>query len=131
MRERNRDRLAIIGIGALMRLSASGQMLETDPDALDQQLKELYQAGKYSEAIPIAKRVVELREQKSGPEHLETATSLNNLAFFYQMMGEHAEAEPRYQRALKIRQKILGPDHLDTAQSLNNLAGLYDNIGDP
>ena len=60
-----------------------------------------------------------------GPEHPDTATTLNNLAGLYQAQGAYAQAEPLYKRALAIREKVLGPDHPDTATSLNNLAVLY------
>ena len=64
-----------------------------------------------------------------GPDHPDTALSLNNLAVLYDNQGKYDKAEPLYQRALTIREKVLGPDHPDTATSLNNLAVLYDNQG--
>ena len=69
-------------------------------------------------------------EKALGPDHPDTATTLNNLAELYRSMGDYAKAEPLYQRALKIREKALGPDHPDTATALNNLAGLYRSMGD-
>ena len=60
-----------------------------------------------------------------GPDHPDTASSLNNLAGLYRAQGRYAEAEPLYRRALAIREAVLGPDHPDTASSLNNLAGLF------
>ena len=53
------------------------------------------------------------------------ATSLNNLAFFYDTQGNYAKAEPLYNRALSIKEKALGPDHPSVATTLNNLALLY------
>ena len=64
-----------------------------------------------------------------GPDHPDTATSLNNLAALYDSQGAYAKAEPLYLRALAVREKALGPDHRDTATSLNNLAVLYDSQG--
>ncbi|MFM7528002.1 MAG: CHAT domain-containing protein [Nodosilinea sp.] len=92
---------------------------------LNQQVIELYQAGRYSEAVPLAERALAIREQALGPDHPDTATSLNNLAFLYKSQGRYSQAEPLYQRALAIREQALGSDHPDTAISLNNLAGLY------
>ena len=60
-----------------------------------------------------------------GPDHPDTALSLNNLAVLYDSQGKLTEAEPLYRRALEIRERVLGPDHPDTALSLNNLAVLY------
>jgi len=97
---------------------------------LDKKAAELYRAGKYQEAIPIAEKVVQLREKLYGSDHPATADSLNKLAMLYKNMGDYAKAEPLYQRALAIREKALGPDHPTTADSLNNLAMLYKSMGD-
>ena len=60
-----------------------------------------------------------------GPEHPDTASSLNNLGALLQTQGQLAEAQPYYARALAIWEKVLGPEHPNTALSLNNLAELY------
>ena len=59
--------------------------------------------------------------KRFGPEHPDTATSLNNLAQLYADMGDYAKAEPLYQRALKINEKALGPEHQHRT-CLDNLA---------
>jgi len=102
----------------------------SEADKLDRRAEELFKAGKYSEAIPLATQSLDLREKALGPEHPGTATSLNNLGELYYSMRDYAKAEPLLQRALKIREKALGPEHASTAQSLNNLAGLYRLMGD-
>ncbi len=90
----------------------------------------LYRAGKYNEAQPLAEHALGVREKALGPEHLETAQSLNFLAVVYLDKGDYARAEPHFQRALIIREKRLGAEHPETAQSLNNLANLYRAKGD-
>ncbi|MCT0223761.1 CHAT domain-containing protein [Synechococcus sp. CS-1328] len=70
-----------------------------------------------------------IREKTLGPDHPETANSLNNLAELYDNQGNYAKAEPLYIRALAINEKALGPDHPGTAQSLSNLALLFLNQG--
>ena len=90
----------------------------------------LYQAmGEYAKAEPLFQEALRIRQKVLGPEHPDTAQSLNNLAELYQDMGEYAKAEPLYQEALRIRQKVLGPEHPDTAISLNNLALLEFDLG--
>ena len=81
--------------------------------------------GEYAKAEPLLQEALRIRQKVLGPEHPDTAKSLNNLAALYQDMGEYAKAEPLYQEALRIRQKVLGSEHPDTATSLNNLAALY------
>jgi hypothetical protein len=81
--------------------------------------------GEYAKAEPLLQTTLRIRQKAFGPEHLETATSLNNLAMLFWLMGEYAKAEPLQQEALRIIEKFRGPDHPDTATSLNNLALLY------
>ncbi len=86
--------------------------------------------GDYAKAEPLYQGALKIREKVFGPEHPETAKSLNNLAAHYDETGDYAKAEPLYQRALKIREKAFGPEHPETAIILNNLANLYDDMGD-
>jgi hypothetical protein len=78
----------------------------------------LYQAGKYAAALPLAQQSLALREKTLGPNHLDVATSLNNLALLRYSQGRYADAEPLYKRSLAIREKALGSDHEDVATSL-------------
>jgi tetratricopeptide (TPR) repeat protein/CHAT domain-containing protein len=94
---------------------------------LDRRIGQLYQAGKISEAIPLARRALALWEKARGPRHPDVATALSNLAVLYRRQGRYADAEPLYKRALAIREKALGPDRPEVARSLTNLAGIYDN----
>ena len=66
-----------------------------------------------------------INEKVLGPDHPETAASLNGLALIYDSQGLYAKAEPLYQRALVISEKVLGPDHIHTSTYQNNLASLY------
>ena len=80
----------------------------------------------YSQAEPLLRDALAIREKALGPEHPDTAQSLNNLAILLGSLGDIAGARPLYERALAIREKALGPEHPDTAQSLNNLAALLE-----
>ena len=86
--------------------------------------------GESARAEPLYQEALRIRQRVLGPEHPDTAQSLNNLASLYQDMGEYAKAEPLYQEALRIRQKVLGPEHPETATSINNLAALYQDMGE-
>ena len=103
---------------------------DDDPNALNQQVYQLIEQGKYQEAFYIAEKAVEAAKRVRGPEHPETADALNNLGLLFKKMRDYAKAEPLYQEALRIRQKVLGPEHPGTATSLNNLAGLYQAMGE-
>jgi len=78
----------------------------------------------YSSVRLLFERALAIGEKLQGPEHPDTATSLNNLAVQLQAQGDLAGARPLYERALAIREKAQGPDHPETARSLVNLAAL-------
>ena len=69
-------------------------------DSLGRQVVELYHAGKYQEAMLIARHLLEIREKALGPQHPDTAKSLNNLALLYEAMGDYAKAEPVFRLRL-------------------------------
>ncbi len=89
--------------------------------------RALYAQGRaeYPAAAPLLQRALAISEKALGPDHPDTASSLNCLAVLYRAQGRYEEAAPLYQRALAIREEALGPDHPYTATSLNNLAALY------
>jgi CHAT domain-containing protein len=86
--------------------------------------------GDYAKAEPLYERALKIREKALGPEHPDTATSLNNLGELYVYMGDYLKAEPLFQLALKITEKALGPENARTSTSLNDLGWLYTHTGD-
>jgi len=91
--------------------------------------RHLDRLGAYATAQPYLERALALRERVLGPDHPDTATSLNNLAYLYQSQGSYDAARPLYDRALALRERVRGPDHPETATSINNLAYLYQSQG--
>jgi hypothetical protein len=51
-----------------------------EAERLNDQAVELYQQGKYNEAIPLAEQALAIRKKQLGDNHPATASSLNNLA---------------------------------------------------
>jgi CHAT domain-containing protein/Tfp pilus assembly protein PilF len=86
-------------------------------------ISALGDAGKYSEAIPLAEAMLANLEKGAPSKNL--AGAMNNLAQLYGDVGRDAEAEPLYMRALAIMEKTVGVDSVDIAPELNNLAALY------
>lgn len=85
--------------------------------------------GQYGQALPLLQRCLAIFEKASGPDHPDTAASLNLLGLLYDKMGETGEAFRLFQRSLVIYLKVLGPEHPVTANSLNNLATQYLSMG--
>ncbi|MEM1169737.1 MAG: CHAT domain-containing tetratricopeptide repeat protein [Cyanobacteria bacterium P01_H01_bin.35] len=98
-------------------------------EQLNEEATELYNAGKYDEAIPIAEQAAALALQLWGENHKNVATSLNALAILYYSQGRYLEAEPLYQQVIEIFKIALPPNHPFFASSLNNLAELYRSQG--
>jgi Tfp pilus assembly protein PilF len=97
-----------------------------EADQLTKTVIELYTAGKYESALPLARQVLEIQEKALGSDHPDVATALNNLASLYRSTGQSALAESLYRRALLIDERALGPRSAQVARDLSNLASLYD-----
>jgi Tfp pilus assembly protein PilF len=69
-------------------------------------------------------RALAIREARLGPDHPDTAQSLNNLAVVLYNQGDLDGARPLHERALAIYETRLGTDHPDTVRSRQNLAAV-------
>ncbi|MEA5567666.1 tetratricopeptide repeat protein [Anabaena sp. UHCC 0399] len=85
--------------------------------------------GLYDKAAPWFEQCLEITKKRLREEHLNVATSLNNLAELYCSQGRYSEAETLYIQALALCRKLLGEEHPSVATSLNNLALLYKSQG--
>ncbi|HXM56583.1 MAG TPA: tetratricopeptide repeat protein [Candidatus Dormibacteraeota bacterium] len=84
----------------------------------------------FATARPLLEHALAIRERVLGPDHPDTAESLDNLAGLYTHTGDLGAARPLYDRALAIRERVQGPEHPETATSLNNLAVLLHRQGE-
>ena len=83
------------------------RLVGQSPELMDayHRANELFDEGRYQEAIPFAKEALRLSEREFGPDDSTTGSTLNNLAFLYRAQGRYAEAEPLYKRSLAIKEK--------------------------
>jgi tetratricopeptide (TPR) repeat protein len=86
----------------------------------------LLQMGKLEEAAAHHQRALAVREKALGPQHLDVAASLVNLAVVRQKQGRYEEARRLNERVLAIREEALGPQHTRVAGVLNNLGSLLE-----
>jgi Tfp pilus assembly protein PilF len=82
---------------------------------------DLRRQSRDSEEELLLRRALTIREKVLGPKHLDTATSLDNLAVCVGNQGRHSEAQQLLKRVFEIKDKELGLKHPDTIKSLNNL----------
>jgi tetratricopeptide (TPR) repeat protein len=85
--------------------------------------------GLYDKAELLQVQVMETRQRVLGAEHLDTLTSINDLATTYWNQGRLEEAESLDVEVLETTRRVLGAEHLDTLTSMNNLARTYWNQG--
>ncbi|PYS68638.1 MAG: kinesin, partial [Acidobacteria bacterium] len=101
----------------------------SEANQLVKRVNELYDAGHYTEAIPLAETVLSIREKTFGADNIAVVTPLNNLAELLRLTRDYSRAEALHLRSLAIREKALGVDHPDVAASLHNLSLVYESIG--
>ncbi len=75
----------------------------------------------FEAARPLLEDALRIRRQLHGEEHLDVASSLQDLGAVLYFTGELDQAESAFRRALKIRRDLLDGEHRDVAQSLNDL----------
>ncbi|MCK1733082.1 tetratricopeptide repeat protein [Bradyrhizobium sp. 138] len=89
-------------------------------------LGSLYQNwGRYSEAKPLLIEALELILSAKGPDDLEVALSLNNLAFLRIQMNELNSVESDLREAERIITNKFGPSHFELIIPLNNTARYF------
>ncbi|MFH1314523.1 MAG: CHAT domain-containing tetratricopeptide repeat protein [Candidatus Eisenbacteria bacterium] len=86
--------------------------------------------GNNSRAESLFTRALEIRERLLGPDHLDVATTLAELAGAVLDQYRYEEARQLAERALAIRETALGPNNMDVVTSLNRLALACYNLAD-
>jgi TonB family protein len=89
---------------------------------LNASVMKLYAEGKYDEAMPLAKRALELREQALGLEHQDLIPLLLNLGELCRTRKKHDDAKAYFERASQIGERVFGQDDLRVARLLDKLA---------
>ncbi len=104
------------------------QAAEAERHALTLRALQLYQAGKYDDALPLAERALTLTEQLYPADDPMVAASLKLVVLVLAALKRPAEAEPLMRRALAIDEKASGPDALVVALDLKTLVGLLEDL---
>ena len=125
---RNRPRWPWLPVAVILG-AAAWKDLKADSE-------KLFQQQRYFEAVAQAEAAVRQAEVEFGPDHVNVAASLNDLAGMYRTLVSDAylkytqTAPALYQRALAICEKTVGSNDLNVATILNNLGELYRVQGD-
>ena len=116
--------------GAVAKIDASFADQPEIKAAVQSTIGETYRnLGRYEEAEPLLRSALEIRKRVFGAEHLEVASSLNDLAYLLHDKGDYEGTESLYREALAMRRQLLG-EHLEVANSLNGLADVLGHKAD-
>jgi tetratricopeptide (TPR) repeat protein len=98
---------AAVAVLCLTGGPASARDAGIEWNLLNQEVSDLYHAGKYDRAVTVAKKALEVAEKNVGPVHPDVAASLNNLALLYYTQGRYAQAEPLFKRRWRCMRRSL------------------------
>jgi esterase/lipase superfamily enzyme/Tfp pilus assembly protein PilF len=90
---------------------------------------DLYKAGKYDEAVPLAKDFLTSIEGRYGNDSTSYAGAISVLARLYQAQGHFKDAETYVKHALAIDERELEPNHPNIAGDLSALGQIYQDLG--
>lgn len=93
--------------------------------SLDNLATVLYEQGKYQEMEHVCRAALELSRRLWGPDHLQTADRIENMAGAVNSMGNTTEALKYMQDVVTIRRRVLGEMHPSTCASLINLGAMF------
>lgn len=108
-------RIAVLVIGLSVALSGGAALGQSKPERaakleqaakLDERIQAMSERKRHADAVPLARRAVQLREEALGPDHGEVADSLRGLADLYLELRRYPEAEPPIRRAIQIYEKL-------------------------
>ena len=113
---------------AVSAVLASACLGEDQPDpglALHANVLQLNAAGKYTESIPLAERLIADLRVRFGERNAAVGIVLITLADTCRFAGQPDRAETSYKQALDILEATFGKEHAQYALALNNLGVLY------
>ncbi|HRH42568.1 MAG TPA: TonB family protein [Pyrinomonadaceae bacterium] len=124
------QKLSTLMILLVVISSVQGQGNPTDSEKqellkMNQEVVRLFNEKKYSEAIPIAKKVIESTEKKYGSGTIELAKAYSNLGYVFYALDEYKSAENAFDKAVKIYKKLPNPgnkENEDLAKILETAA---------
>ncbi len=88
------------------------------------QFRSLYETARFDEALPLAKRVVELSENDPERDH-ELPIAYNNLGATQYQLGDYASAEGSYKKSLELLESTQGISSRRLVVPLAGLGAVY------
>ena len=91
----------------------------------DQTILDLVKSQQYKQALWVAEESYAYARGKYGEIHMETAKTMNNLAWLYDLSQRQDVAETHYLRALEVKKTLCGNKSTELLTTMENLNALY------
>ena len=119
--------ICLILTSFLLSSSAISQSPPESPELneateLTKSVAKLFKEGKFDEALPLAKRALEIRERLLPPNDQRVSLSLGYLGDVYMAKREYSSARKVFERLLPLQEERLGPTDVNLAFTLDRLA---------
>ena len=96
---------------------------------LTESVLKLFNEDKFDEALPLAKRALQIREKLLPPNDPRVATSLSYLGDVYIAKRDYKAAREIVARLLQVQEVRFGPNDVNLASTLDRLALLHFRAG--
>lgn len=111
----------------LLREALAGRAAKKETEPAAAQLASLYiRQGRFDDAEPLARTVLDQRRERLGPAHSKTLDAQANLAVVYTNREQFAEAASLLGGVLESYRERMGPTYSKTLICTYNLAALYE-----
>jgi tetratricopeptide (TPR) repeat protein len=86
-------------------------------------------AGNLDAAVALQRTALDVFTRSCGPDHPDTAQTLDKLGYALRLAGRAAEAVETHLRAVRLLERVLGTDDSRVAMTLTNLGLAYADAG--
>ena len=98
---------------------------------LTNSVAKLFKEDKFDEALPLARRALEIRERLLPRTDPRLAMSLGYVGDLYVAKRDYDNAKKTFERLLQLQEEQGGPNDVKLASTLDRLAVLYNRDGKP
>lgn len=93
-----------------------------EANELIKSVTKLFKEGKFDEALPLAKRALEIRERLLPPNDARVSLALGYLGDVYMAKRDYNNARKAFERLLVLQEQRLDPNDVNLAFTLDRLA---------
>ena len=118
------ESLAALQIALDYSVKTQGETSELSLGTLNNIASTLNHMGRSKDAIPLARKVLDLQSRLTGPDHADTLWDENNLASAYQQDGDLAETEALFRDVVDRARRVFTHGEWDLGQFVFRLGAV-------